>query len=523
MVELWATSELDGTARERALASRELWRSPPCTDVLAFTPDVAVVLTGPVITVSRFRRDGRVDRAELFAPEDVDLALSLFDEWTLAVGAGEPRLASTIATRVLTELADTLGQGGDASSLITSDFLLDDRRPLLEHRIEGSAAALGTGRFISEGRCTCEPLATRGEQVALVRAEFEMDIGSVSALAVGEVDGHGLVQRLMVFDPSDEDAAFAELDTRAIALGGPLASNLPVIAPAMTAINEGDLATLRDGFAPDASFMDHRLARFGAVTIEGFVERAAALLAMGGDVRFRVTEIADATSDAALYFIRASGHAADGGDFELEDWSVVSFRDGRFTRLEQFPADARADAEAAFAGLTPSRDLARTMASRFLERWIASTAVGDRAALAAMAAPDVVMESRRPIVGVSLDGRQDVVSGWELGEQLLGRALTYEALATRGERLGLARVTWHPGDADLSVLAVGEVDAEGLTLVRAVIFEPGDEDAAYAELDARAIALAGDAAGTLRVCFTAIDDLNARRLEVLALHPRARR
>ena len=255
------------------------------------------------------------------------------------------------------------------------------------------------------------------------------------------------------------------------------------------------------------------------MTIEGFVERAAALLAMGGDVRFRVTEIADATSDAALYFMRASGHAADGGDFELEDWSVVSFRDGRFTRLEQFPADARADAEAAFAGLTPSRDLARTMASRFLERWIASTAVGDRAALAAMAAPDVVMESRRPIVGVSLDGRQDVVSGWELGEQLLGRALTYEALATRGERLGLARVTWHPGDADLSVLAVGEVDAEGLTLVRAVIFEPGDEDAAYAELDARAIALAGDAAGTLRVCFTAIDDLNARRLEVLALDP----
>ena len=267
--------------------------------------------------------------------------------------------------------------------------------------------------------------------------------------------------------------------------------------------------------------MDHRLARFGAVTIEGFVERAAALLAMGGDVRFRVTEIADATPDAALYFIRASGHAADGGDFELEDWSVVSFRDGRFTRLEQFPADARADAEAAFAGLTASRDPAQTMASRFLERWIASTAVGDRAALAAMAAPDVVMESRRPIVGVSLDGRQDVVSGWELGEQLLGRALTCETLATRGERLGLARVTWHPGDADLSVLAVGEVDAEGLKLVRAVIFEPGDEDAAYAELDARAMALAGEAAATLRVCFTAIDDLNAHRLDVLALDPLA--
>ena len=71
------------------------------------------------------------------------------------------------------------------------------------------------------------------------------------------------------------------------------------------------------------------------------------------------------------------------------------------------------------------------------------------------------------------------------------------------------------------MLAVGEVDAEGLTLVRAVIFEPGDEDAAYSELDARAIALAGEAAATLRVCFTAIDDLNARRLDVLALDPLA--
>ena len=221
---------------------------------------------------------GRAGRAAVPVAESSPVAHS--DRRASERGVAARGLAPTIATRVLTELADTLGQGGDASSLITSDYVLDDRRPLLEHRIEGSAAALRTVRFIAEGRSASEPLATRGEQVALVRAEFVMDIGSVPALAVGEVDGHGLVQRLVVFDPSDESATFAELDARD-ARGGPLTSNLPVIASTMTAINHGDLATLRDGFAPDASFMDHRLARFGAVTIEGFVERAAALLAMG--------------------------------------------------------------------------------------------------------------------------------------------------------------------------------------------------------------------------------------------------
>ena len=56
----------------------------------------------------------------------------------------------------------------------------------------------------------------------------------------------------------------------------------------MTAINQGDLATLRDGFAPDASFMDHRLAQFGAVTIEGFVETRRGTPCDGGRRPVRV-------------------------------------------------------------------------------------------------------------------------------------------------------------------------------------------------------------------------------------------
>src|SRR4029077_11823824 len=73
----------------------------------------------------------------------------------------------------------------------------------------------------------------------------------------------------------------------------------------------------------------------------------------------------------------------------------------------------------------------------------------------------------------------------------------------------------------IDTLALHEVDESGERNVRGVVFDLDDEDAAWGELDARAIALAGDAAVPVSAAVTAIADLNARRLEALALDPLA--
>ena len=575
-VELWANDQLDGGARERALASWAFWRSPAAfgvdwdafaayqtedivvvdhrpsgwgvvrgraatielgiglasladevrgsfTDVLAFGPDAVVVwfdVTGtsdggasfsrPVVTVSHFGGDGLVDRAEIFRPEDVEQALALFDRWTDSAELGAP--APTMATRALTVLADALGRSGDVASLITPDYVLVDRRPLLEHRLEGSDA-LASQAFIAEGVCKCQPVATRGEHLALVLAEFVTEHASVPALAVGEVDGNGLVRRLVVFDLEDEDAAFAELDSRAIASGIPEATNLAVISGLMAAMNRRDLAAIRAGFTADAVLIDHRPARFGEATLDDFLERAASLYDLVPAARFRVVELAAATPAACLYLMRASGQTADGGAFELEDWSVVGVRDGRFARLEQFPIDARADAQACFERLIAAdRWPLPNAAFRHAERWYAAVSDGDVEAVAALSGPEVVLEDRRLVVGTDARG---AVYG-ELVQLLAAQrelVATAEPIATRGERLVLMRQTFTGPGYTIETLGLHEVDDSGERNVRDVLFDLDDEDAAWDELDARALALAGPERRHLESLFGAVAAFNSRTIE----------
>ena len=97
----------------------------------------------------------------------------------------------------------------------------------------------------------------------------------------------------------------------------------------------------------------------------------------------------------------------------------------------------------------------------------------------------------------------------------------FDPLATRGELLVLVRLEYrHPLWAK-ELLAVYEVTPDGAQMRRAVSFDLDDEDTAWDELDARALALAGDAAVPVDAAVTAIAHLNARRLEALELDPLA--
>ena len=368
--------------------------------------------------------------------------------------------------------------------------------------------------FIAEGVCKCQPVATRGEHLALVLAEFVTQHASVPALAVGEVDGNGLVRRLVVFDLEDEDAAFAELDSRAIASGIPEATNLAVISGLMATMNRRDLAAIRAGFTADAVLIDHRPARFGEATLDDFLERAASLYDLVPAARFRVVRLFAATPAACLYLMRASGQTADGGAFELEDWWIVGLRDGRFARLEQFPIDARADAQACFERLIAAdRWPLPNAAFRHAERWYAAVSDGDVEAVAA-----VCMGRKwcsRIVAWSSARAQAGAVYG-ELVQLLAAQRELVEAaepIATRGERLVLMRQTFTGPGYTIETLGLHEVDDSGERNVRDVLFDLDDEDAAWDELNERALALAGPERRHLESLFGAVTTLPNSRTD----------
>jgi hypothetical protein len=95
-----------------------------------------------------------------------------------------------------------------------------------------------------------------------------------------------------------------------------------------------------------------------------------------------------------------------------------------------------------------------------------------------------------------------------------------EVLATRGDRLALIKgsVAVGPSGFDIDVLQVVGVDAEGRMACH-VMFHPEDEDAAFAELEARY--LAGEAApfaATWQEIVDGIDAINRRDLSAAPDH-----
>ena len=184
----------------------------------------------------------------------------------------------------------------------------------------------------------CEPVATRGDRLMLMRTVYVGGGYRVELFNLFETDeaGEHLV-RTVAFEPEQEDAAYAELDRRSLELG-----DLGVLFPisVVAAYDDGNRERLRECFAPDAVIVDHRPAQFGTQGVEEFVERTSSLYTLTASTRSRVIEIPIASGSASVSRVRTTGTTPDGGVFESERWSVGIARDGRVERLELFSANA---------------------------------------------------------------------------------------------------------------------------------------------------------------------------------------
>jgi ketosteroid isomerase-like protein len=235
--------------------------------------------------------------------------------------------------------------------LFAPGSVVDDRRRLVGMRMSGESA-FESARLLAgtEGlTLTGEAVATRGDRLVLLRQQFvHRSRAVIEDLTVHQVDESGeLLELAVTFDPADEDAAWAELDARAIALEGDI---LRPLVEFVAVYNTHDLDRCGAWFHADCVFVNHAPAGWASFTTEEYLAYCQSLFDMTDDARVRPLEVAFAEPRGFLTRFRMCGRR-EGGYFEQDAWIVTGLRDGRIFRHEQFLIERRADAEACFARL----------------------------------------------------------------------------------------------------------------------------------------------------------------------------
>ncbi|MFI5508308.1 BTAD domain-containing putative transcriptional regulator [Mycobacterium sp. NPDC051804] len=436
----------------------------------------------------------KLDRTELFDESDLDAALTKFDELSRPARVLE-NAAGRIVKRARSYFA--VGDWDGMRATLAEDFTLDDRR-----RTVNGGMRHGGGSMISDARIAAdvgltgvayEVMAVRGMRLILTRTRYSEKEGDTEAffgevLEVIEIDDAGKVSNIVTFDPDDIDAAFAELDARyAAGEAAPYAHTWNVIADTHSAYN-------RDGSVPNENWtgIDHR---------KGYpAEKLSETIRIARDLTpdFSIyIECVHRLSDRGAVIANKSFATGEKG-FAAE-WRMIQLMtvDGdRVLRLEIFDEDDLDAALARFDELSRPAQQLRNTASEVNQRLWSLYETHEWDAIAGLLAEDIVTEDRRAVVNAGIQHGRDVelVNMRTLAE--IGAKVTSTAIATRGQRLVLTLVCTRNrdlqrGELSAEMLDMIEVDKDH-QIVRGVLFETEDIDAAFAELDTRY--LAGEAA-----------------------------
>jgi ketosteroid isomerase-like protein len=463
----------------------------------------------PLLSIQIFGADGRLTRIEVFdAERDVE-ALARFDELTAEQHTARPiprrvRLNAATANAARIDAAIT---ARDADALPS---LLADECETVDHTLGHSfsrSGQLSSYRALMSARDPIhrsEPLATLGESLALSEVSISassfsggtFDVGAyqIERIALAEVDNRGRRRRDEVFALDRLGDAVVRLYERHAELlpEGPERARSAATARAVAAVQGFDLDRYGAALAPAVEFADHRALGFPRTTgAEAYMRRLASLDEVAADVANRIEDVLAIRADAFLVrWLNYGSDRAGGGAFERPFLILFVFgADGRVTHNELFDADREADALARFDALTaapPATPFANA-AWRAVEKSDAAMERRDWDAMVACYAPGSVLDDRRSLVRTFVSGEANLAHLRFLFDAR--RNSSRKLLATRGDRLALDRMALtsaarHGGLAEFEMLNVVEVDATGRR-VAVVAFDPGDLDAAYAELDAR--------------------------------------
>jgi hypothetical protein len=460
-----------------------------------------------------FDDEGLLSRFEQFDVEHDDEALARFD--ALATGATAPPLANAVCRTQARLEGAWRGRDWDAVVATFSPACrLDDRRPLVGLDLTDSTF-LANLRMLFATRGSAwrfEPIATRGDRLGLFRVRFsgEMGTGGTFAdehLAIVEHDAAGRVVAVVNFDPTDRNAAYAELDTRyARAEGAPYAEVLAHEDAIRRAAAARDVSALRRLLPEDFSLLSRRrLASTGArMNRDEYVQSVRAMEGLDVRADLRLDHVVRLTPTTLVVVSRWLG-SHEGSDVESPMVAVLTHDGRRIHACELFDRDqldvalARADA----ARTTTSSVRIENAATRACDRLHAAWIARDRERFAGTLAPGFRRIDRRRMLQSELDREAYLAMIRALFDMTSSRP-TWSLLGTRGQRLALVRMRWEGaerliGPSEIEFLAVVATD-DGGAIETAVIYDADAVDGAHAELDARYEA--GEAGATSHATMT---------------------
>jgi hypothetical protein len=288
----------------------------------------------PIVNV--FTHDGsRLHTIETFDLDQLDAALVRYEELN-DTGFPRPRREGVARTPPCIENAATrfIDRFEDAwaahdwdgiGAAFAPDFRLIDRRSYahLDLDRDQHLASLQFRFEMRSSRHTSEVLATRGHRLALMRTRFELaggDVGPSETESLGVLgsDERGDCVALVMFDPDDLDAAYAEIDRRYTAgEAAPHARPWEWLQGFERSVAARDWEQWASAFAPDYVVEDHRRLGWGTLhSRDEYMAYVRALVDLAPDVTTRLDHVLALDDRGTLVILRWVG-SREGGPFEM--------------------------------------------------------------------------------------------------------------------------------------------------------------------------------------------------------------
>ncbi|HZP28043.1 MAG TPA: nuclear transport factor 2 family protein, partial [Acidimicrobiia bacterium] len=429
------------------------------------------------ILLTTFDAVGRGTRRESFGPDQLDLAWARYRELS---ADDNPRMAEY---RRGFELA-LAGRTHELAALIAPDYEFIDRREGMAGEIRGGEAGLEHLLSLTQRGMTSfdlDEIATRGKQLALLRATFYANDFTIEIVWIHREDELGRSTRTVVFDPTDLRSALEELDELYAAELPPAeASDLRNAWVVLGAHNRRDWVAFREGVADEVRVVDHRPGMSGE-TIGGdqLTEYSKAMVDVAPDYMLVTRRILAIANHCILGENISVVTGSTGGHYE-EPRLLVTRTDaeGKLDLRESYGPEQLDQAWARFQELSADEHPKMAEYRRAFE--LATAGRFDE--LGQWLSPDYVYDDRREGLGNVIRGRASGVEHFRAIAAVSPTRLDIEELATRGERLALLRRRIHADELYADMLWIHSTDEHGLHNL-AMAFDPTDVSAAFKELD----------------------------------------
>ena len=437
-----------------------------------------------------------ISRGEIFDEADLDAALARFEE--LHLQTRRPQNAASRASDRYLGLV--VAHDWDAvAEMLADDYYTDDRRRVVGGGIHGRDAEIASVQAqanLGVTHASATVIAARGERLALSRVRYsgrdqELEVFVAEILIVFEINADDRFAAAVAFDLDDIDAAFKELDARYLAdEAAAHAHTWSVITGGYVSLNRREMPATTPNFVD----IDHRPLAIAAGDLKAYVATA---LSDDMHASLYVESVHRLSDLGAVVTHAASGTSREGFDAEWRMTIVFTVEGGLLSRCEIFDEADLDAALARFEELHPQAPRLENAASQLIERFQAYFATRNWAAIAENSAAEIFTDDRRAVVGSGFLGGRDLdIANMRAAADLGSANLTSAVIATRGERLALARLRMsgrdqRPEAFHSDMLGIVEIDADNRVTAR-ILFDLNDIDAAFEELDARY--LAGEAA-----------------------------